>query len=85
MENPLVSGVALFGLTLGSVLMTQKHSKCLSRDSTSDSAIAESLIQEFIKKGVVVIPGVLSQAEINETRERFHEFLANHGVRLFLM
>lgn len=37
-------------------------------------------IDEFIRNGVVVIPGILTENEIIQTRNEFHLSLKNHGV-----
>lgn len=79
METSQLYGAGLFAWALSLVLVRQKC--CSPNDvAANSSTIPESFIQEFIERGVVVIPGVLSPGEVDLTRRKFHEYLAKNGV-----
>lgn len=43
-------------------------------------ALSPSQIEEYLSRGVLVVPGVLSPEEVQAARRGFHASLANHGV-----
>ena len=73
-HTPLLQPVML---AFGGVVLLVRY---LQR-SRANGDLSQEYIDEFIKQGVVVIPGVLSETEIRETRTKFHEYLNSHGVR----
>jgi hypothetical protein len=42
--------------------------------------LTQEQIDEFIQNGVLVVPSVLSQLEIEETRQGFHQTLLEYGI-----
>lgn len=83
MESELVVGASLFVVSIGSILtMSKFKNRTDDQNFVENGVLSDDLIREFIEKGVVVIPGVLSAEEINEARNGFHQYLSDNGVWL---
>jgi hypothetical protein len=63
----------------GGVIVLVRYVQRSLRSSVKD--LSHEYVDEFIRQGIVVIPGVLSETEVFETRKKFHEYLKKHGVR----
>lgn len=71
--NPML----LFG---GTILLVKWFQTSKAADRLP---LTPEMISEFIERGIIVVPGVLSDEEIAETRQKYHSFLREHGVRDF--
>lgn len=50
-----------------------------TRDCSTREILNEEQIQQFIETGILVIPSIISEEELLQTREGFHEYLRSRG------
>jgi hypothetical protein len=68
-------------LLFGGVIILVKYWQRKSITAHPQFDLKEEYLREFIHRGVVVIPGVLSDVEVTLTRRGLHEYLMKQGVR----
>lgn len=77
-ENSTAGAVTMFALSILSKLVI---SRILQQSSDSNEfELKKKYIDEFIRTGIVVIPNILKDSEIRESRRRFHNQLRTMDV-----
>jgi hypothetical protein len=68
-------------VTCRNISRVQENSSDIANDiEDNKSEISRDKVEEFLSRGVVVFPGVLSAEEITEARQGFHRELLERGV-----
>jgi hypothetical protein len=80
-----LDGSVISSLIFGSILAIHQLAHYFYRQKNQKMfKLERHHIEEFLAKGVVVIPSVLTREEVEETKKEFHSYLAKYHVCILI-